>query len=410
MNQDEVEQYEGAIRWFQRHYPGVEFMFSVNDWHESFTHNAGGLRELSLRYGIPMIDFGRALHLSNRHYDGRNPVAGDGHPQAYAHYLWFKQIERAFEVVDPIKPGLPQVHLPERVSWHSIGWEGEQHTYAAPHARIRNGTGILLDDTTANLWAIAKEERIRVSIDGQVDDQPRLTTPLRNVRNSTFAAGRLSLGDRHIVEVVGTEAKIVAVDCKSAIERQWIGVGSARWQLGKQRVETFASQWGAPYGSEQVRLAAGESTTVETPGTFFSVAYADQPNGGQLVVEVDGHEAIRHSTDVPFRTASGEELWMENRRGARLVSYGLHSIRITAADGPVLVLGLFSYDTRSNRANERIVRGTAYPGETVTFAPAFKSRPLIVCGGGLRLSTAGATATGVTFHGDGPGVYEVIGE
>ncbi|MGE0760648.1 MAG: hypothetical protein AB7O38_26790, partial [Pirellulaceae bacterium] len=51
--QDELEQYEGAIRWFQRLYPGVEFVFSINDWREEFAENAGSLRELSLRYGIP---------------------------------------------------------------------------------------------------------------------------------------------------------------------------------------------------------------------------------------------------------------------------------------------------------------------------------------------------------------------
>jgi hypothetical protein len=407
---DEVEQYEGAIRWFQRHYPGVEFMFSVNDWHERFTANAGGLRELSLRYGIPMIDFARALHLSNRHYDGRNPMLNDAHPQAYAHYLWFKQIERAFEAVDPIEPGLPQMQLPERISWHTIGWEGEQQTYTAPNARFRQGTAIILDDTTVNVWTTGKEERVQISIDGQVDDQPRLSTPLRNVRNSTFAGGHLSLGDRHIVEVAGPEAKFTAVDCKRANERQWIGIDSPRWQIGKQVAEPFASQWGAPFGSQQLRLAAGETIAIDVPATFFSIAYVDQANGGQLVVEVDGREMLNQPTNVPFRTVGGEELLLENRKAVGPVAYGLHTIRLTAVAGPVSVLGLFSYDTRSNRANERVVRGTAYPGETITFTPPFKARPLVHCGGGLRFNASTTTATQVTFTGDGPGTYEIFGE
>ncbi len=193
---DEVEQYEGAIRWFQRHYPGVEFLFSINDWHERFTGNAGGLRELSLRYGIPLIDFGRALHLSNRHYDGRNPMTGDAHPQAYAHYLWYKQIERAFEAVDPIEPGLPQVQLPERVSSHSIGWEGEQHTYAAPHARLHHGTAVILDDTTVNLWATCKAERLQVR--STVNSTNNRARPCRSAtcatRRSPVVDSRLGIG------------------------------------------------------------------------------------------------------------------------------------------------------------------------------------------------------------------------
>ncbi len=407
---DEVEQYEGAIRWFQRHYPGVEFLFSINDWQERLTGNAGGLRELSLRYGIPLVDFGRALHLSNRHYDGRNPMEGDAHPQAYAHYLWYKQIERAFEAVDPIEPGLPQVQLPERVSWHSIGWEGDLNTYTAPDARIRQGTAIILDDTTVNLWATCSAERLQIRIDEQLGEQPRLPTPKRTVRNSTFAGGRLALGDRHVVEVVGSEAKLVAVDCKSAHERRWLGVDSPHWQIGAHELQPFASQWGAPYGAWQLRLPEGESIQIDVPATFISLAYADQPNGGRLAVGVDGHVLLEQPTNIAFHSANGDELWSENRRGIGPLPYGTHTVRIQALDGSVAVLGLFSYDTRANRAQERVLRGTAYPGETILFSPPFKARPLVQAGGGLLCQTNETSMRQVTFGGNGPGTYEIVGE
>ena len=125
---------------------------------------------------------------------------------------------------------------------------------------------------------------------------------------------------------------------------------------------------------------------------------------------MDAREALRQPTNVPFRTVQGEMLLMENRRGIGPFPYGLHSVRLTAVGGSVVVLGVFSYDTRANRANERVVRGTAHPGETISFAPSFKARPLILCSGGLRVSPAGATAEQVTFAGEGPGAYELVGQ
>ena len=201
---DEVEQFEGAIRWFQRHYPNVEFIFSVNDWREGVAQNVPALMELSLRYQIPFLNFGRTLNLAARHCALVAPVPGDGHLQAYAHDLWFKEIERAFEAVDPLEPGIPQVRLPERLSPHTLGWEGEARTYTAPHPRIRKGLGFILDDTVVNLWATCKDERVPISVDGKPLPGVRsLPMAKRDSRNSTFAAGRLSLGDRHIVEVPG---------------------------------------------------------------------------------------------------------------------------------------------------------------------------------------------------------------
>lgn len=410
-NVDEIEQYEGAIRWFQRHYPGVEFIFTVNDWRESFADNAGALRELSLRYGIPLVDFGRALHLTRRHDGTSSPMTGDAHPQAYVHYLWYKQIERTFEAVDPIQPGIAQAHLPERISPHTIGWEGDVQTYTAPHPRIRQGTGFILDDTVVNLWATCKEGRVSVSVDGQKSPNSRLSPMTRrDVRNSTFVIGKLSPGDRHIVEVAGSESRMMAVDAKTALNRQWTGAESPRWRLGDLRAKPFASQWGEPYGARQVEIPAGKSVEIELAGTLLSVAYVDRPGGGTLAVQVDGRDSLRQPTSVAFRTIAGENLMMENRRGIGSLAYGMHSVRIGAIGGPVALLGVFAYDTRANRANERVFRGTAFPGETISLNPPLRARPLVFCTGGLRAVAADTTFEQVRFAGDGPGEYQIVGE
>ena len=52
---DEIALFEGAIRWFQRHYPDTEFLFCMWQNRESYTPNTGHLMELSLRYGIPYV-------------------------------------------------------------------------------------------------------------------------------------------------------------------------------------------------------------------------------------------------------------------------------------------------------------------------------------------------------------------
>lgn len=409
---DEIALFEGAIRWFQRHYPGIEFLFCMFQNRESYTPNTGHLMELALRYQIPYIDFGRILSLATRHCNSYALVPNDGHPQAAGHYLWFKQIERAFDVADPIESGIAQLQLPERVSPYTLGWEGEVRTYVNPNPRIREGTAFILDDTVVNLWATCKDEKVGVLIDGGEAKSGSRLGPMgaRDVRNSTFATGKLTFGDRHIVEVTGTEARLVAVDAKTVPNRQWIGVESLRWHLGSLRPHAFASEWGAPYGSRQVLIPAGQSVEIELPGTYYSVAYADQPNGGTLRVEVDGRECLSQPTNVAFKNAKGDQLFLENRKGIRQLPYGMHTLRIAAANDPVALLGLFSYDTRANRSHERVLRGTACPGETIEFDPPFAARPLVSCTGGLRAASGDITAARARFGGDGPGGYEAVGE
>jgi hypothetical protein len=74
------------------------------------------------------------------------------------------------------------------------------------------------------------------------------------------------------------------------------------------------------------------------------------------------------------------------------------------------LLGLFQYDTRSNRDGERVLRGVAYPGEAISFDPPFQARPVVLCAGGLRVVPAGVAPGRVLFAGDGPGGYEIVGE
>jgi hypothetical protein len=415
----EVALFEGAIRWFQRHYPGVEFVFCMWNNVEGYTASTGYIAELALRYQIPCIDFARICHLATRHGNRYAFCPRDGHPQAAGHFLWAKQLERAFDAADPIASGVAQLYLPERLHPDTIGWEGEMQTYAwegePPHARpsprIYQGKAILLDDTVVNLWATCKEERVGVRVDGEPNSgSGRKGLARRDVRNSTFALGLLSLGDRHVVEVTGTDARLVAADCKVIVGRQWIGAESPRWTLGTLHPQAFASDWGAPYGSQQVVIPANGSVEIDFPGTDFSVAYVDRPGGGRLRVQVDGRDALDEPTDRPFTTAGGEKRFLENRKGIRHLPYGQHWIRVKAEEGPVALLGLFSYDTRCNRSGERILRGTAYPGETVQFVPPFASRPFVLLTGGLRFTPANLTPGELRLGGTSAGQYEIVGE
>jgi hypothetical protein len=86
----------------------------------------------------------------------------------------------------------------------------------------------------------------------------------------------------------------------------------------------------------------------------------------------------------------------------------MHTLRITPAERSVVLLGVFSYDARSNRRHERVLRGTAYPGETLRFATPFKARPIVLATGGLHVQASAATE--VEFAGEGPGGYEIVGE
>lgn len=404
---DEVAAFEGAIRWFQRHYPNVEFLFCM--WNRTEQNaSASMIKELTLRYGIPLVDIGRTLNLAQRtvHRDALFPK--DGHPQAVAHNLWGRALETAFQPVDPIKAGIPQQHLPERLSPYTIGWEGEMVSFAADSPRIYKGKAFVLEDTVVNLWANSTKEKVPVFVDGvEWKNGSRLGPRKRDPRNSTFTTGKLSLGDRHIVEV-GNEATIDAVDAKVVLNRVFIGVEDRRWNLSGNPV-AFESQWGAPYGNHKAVLQPGQKATLQWVGTDCSVAWFSKEKGGRLIVRVDGEEKRSLPTHEPMTLASGEVVHMENRAGILGFPYGLHTLEVEAVDGSVDLLGMFQYDTRPNLGNQRVVHGVVSPGATVPFGQPFRATPVVFGGNGVRIEKA--TTTGVTFHRDSaPGIFQATGE
>ncbi|MBN1343537.1 MAG: hypothetical protein JXQ73_12690 [Phycisphaerae bacterium] len=412
---DEVAVFEGAIRWIQRHYPHCEFLFCMFQNAGAYTPNTGDLQALSLRYQIPFLDYGRVADEVTRWCNRFALVPADGHPQAACHYLWFKQLEKAFECWDPVLPGQAQRQLPERAHANTYGWEGDVITCDAKSGRLKGGK-FVFEDTAVNCWAkIGKDAgqgdkaKPEPYVDG-VKFDTRYGMAARDIRNSTFRHGRCRLGDRHVLEIANPGAKLVCVDAKVCPDRRYLGVNDPRWRLGGAEVVEFKSEWGAPYGARQVMLSPGKAIGIDAVCTDVSVAYVDAPKAGTLKVSVDGVERLVQPANVPFLDVAKGEHFMENRKGILGLGFGLHVIRVEAVGAPVGVLGVFTYDSRSNRRLERRLIGQAAAGQTVSFSLPFKVRPMVICHGGLAVQTEDITRRNVTFSGRGVGGYEVIGE
>lgn len=405
---DEVAVFEGMIRWIQRHYPNTEFLFCMWQNYGSYTPNVGDLQALALRYQIPVVDFGKALDDVARWCNRYALVPSDGHPQAAAHFLWFKQIERAFECWDPIETGQAQLQLPERVHPNSYGWEGEIITYGESSGRLK-GNMFVFEDTAINCWGDAEEDQPVPFVDGRKDTSRR-KFPQRDIRNSLFRHGRTRLGDRHVVELVGKGARLTWVDAKVCPNRQFLGIANPSWSLQGAKASRFASEWGAPYGDQQALLRPGKAMEIEAVFTDLSVAYTDAPDGGTLKVIVDGQLKLEQPANLPFTDQSGQNHFMENRKGVLGLPFGVHLVRLEAVDKPVPVLGVFTYDSRSNRALERRLVGRSASGETIIFSQPFKARPLVLCHEALRVRSEDVFHDRVTFTGRGSGSYEVVGE
>ena len=398
--------FEATIRWMQARYPDCEFLFCMWQRTREYTHNTGNLMELALNYQIPYVDMGdRIDQLMN--YSNRYALCpADGHPQAAAHYVWFKSLEEAFEVADPIESGIAQKVLPRRLYPTAYGWEGEIVTYTDPSPRLVNNM-MILDDTTVNAWGTVPDKATAL-IDGEKRRDPRVF-PRRDIRNSMFTYGKLSLGDRHVLELTGEGAKLTAADCKLCPNREVLPVDSPRWLLGAKRLEVFFSKFGAPFGDKQVKLQAGQSISIWAAGTDLALAYVDDAQGGKLKVTVDEAAPVEIATNVPYKDATGKEIFMENRRGFRNLGYGLHKVNVEAVDGPVAVLGLVCYDTRSGDMGRRVT-GLAMPGQTIRFTPPFKVRPVVLGYGGLAVKPEDVTTTQVKFSGTAAGTFEAVGE
>ncbi len=413
---EELAAYEGAVRWFQRHYPDTEFLIAMWSFGEK-TRGAVMMRQLALRYGIPVVEVGREFALMTRHVNPNHLRPRDGHPQAGGHDLWGRLMERAFQVVDPIKPGLPQRQLPERISPYTVNWEGEMTTYDAASPRIRRKRGFIADDAMLNVWASGKVEKgkkLEFAINGvpSTDDRyesgsRRVPNSKRDERNSALAIGRLPLGERHFVEVTTPEAELIAVDAKTALNRRWHPISSALWEGRAATPERFASEWGAPYGEERLMLQPGQKVALSWAGTLASVAWLQQPGGGTLVASLDGAEPMKRATGELTKLAEGT-LHMEDRSALPQLPYGVHRLEVTAEGGPVALLGAFTYDTRANREAERVQAGIAAPGDRLTFSAAYQATPLVICAGGLKVERVSPTE--VIFSGTAPGNYQVMGE
>ena len=231
----------------------------------------------------------------------------------------------------------------------------------------------------------------------------RRSTPHRDSRNSLFRFGRCRLGDRHILELAGEGAKLTSVDAKTCPNRRWLGVENPRWRLDGAKPDPFNSRFGCPCGTHQILLAPGKSIALDAVFTDLSVAYADRTDGGILKVLVDDRPRLSQRTDVPYVDQAGKELYLENRKGILGLPYGLHTVRLEAADRAVAVLGVFAYDSRSNRREERRLVGYASAGETLTFSPPFAARPVVICNAPLRVRPDDVTPSQVTFSGEGVG-------
>ena len=398
--------FEASIRWIQQRYPDCEFIFCQFQNRGGYTPNPGDLMAIALRYQIPFMDYGKLCDDITRWCNPRALVPRDGHPQAVGHYFWFKTLEKAFEAWDPVPAGKAQLRLPSRLYQNSIGWEGVITTYKAPNPRIIDGKTVVLDDTAFNLWGTGDDKnRAEIIADHKKVGTLR-PTPVYDDRNSAFRHGNLTLGDRHVIEVKGENASITVIDMKTVNGRVYYPVTSKLWRKPCE-ASAFESQFGAPYGSSVIALAADAEAEITVPATDFSIAYADAEEGGTLVVLVDGKEALRIEANQPFIDIHDAKHFMENRKGILHLPYGMHTVTVKAEKAPVKLLGLFAYDTRPNRDAERVINGTAVAGEEYVFIPPFKATPVIHTFGDIKLSEA--TSGSAKFTGTS-GSFMAIGE
>jgi hypothetical protein len=348
---DEIAAYEGAVRWFQRHYPKVEFLSCMWIRDKGRKKSIGEpMRQLAKHYGFPFVDVGEMIIRNSKTANFYSLAPDGGHPQAGAHYLWFKQLEQIFEVADPVKDPIPQKYLPVRFNPYSYSWDGEMITFKAGDKRIVESR-MIIEDTAFNLWAKHqakdKKDLMHIIIDGkrQKDAGRGKGMDSRNVRNSTFVYGRLSLGDRHIIEVAGTAPQLVAVDNKIALNRKFYSVNNAKWKKSA-KLSKFKSTWGAPYGDKMAILKSGHKMLINVKADALSIAYVDDKNGGTLTAKVDGSSKLEQPTNIPFTDSEGKKHYIENRKGITGLKYGKHSVEISAKDHDVKILGIYTYDAR----------------------------------------------------------------
>jgi len=344
---DEIAAYEGAVRWFQKRYPQVEFVSCM--WiRDKGSRNSiwQPMQKMCLHYGIPFVDAAQMLQDLKKTCNEYALAPDGGHPGAACHYLWFKQLEKVFEVPGQAQAGIPQRHLPKRMNPYTYGWEGNSIRFESPNPRFVRDKIMIIEDCAFNIWANNKKDLTKLLLDGQPATDAghgRHSWSKPYPRNSSFVHGHLKLGDRHIIELPDPDARLSAVDCKVCPNRKFFGVDSDKWQ-GKQIVKPFDSLCGAPYGKKALHLDPGESLKISLEGTDLSIAYVDRLTGGNLIVEIDGKESFTQPTDIPYQDSKGQNFFLENRRGVTGLKNQKHQIRLQARKNPVWILGIFTYN------------------------------------------------------------------
>lgn len=344
---DEIAVFEGAIRWFQKHYPQVEFVNCMWIRTESDKLNES-MPELCAHYGIPFIPVNELIRGLNQTSNYFALAPDGGHPQSAAHYLWFKQLEKAFEVGGELKEPLPQKHLPERMNPYSYLWEGEMIRFEQGNPRLVENRMMIVEDGPFNVWAAhdAKNENMQIAINGEIvkDSGRGRNSPSIDLRNSAFVYGRLAVGERHIFELIGENPRLVGVDNKVAPAKQFFPAGDAAWQTGAVAAD-WESAWGYPYGNKIYTLKAGETAKIALSAEVISVAWVDEENGGAFEAIVDGETVWSQQTNVPFMSQDGNSHYIENRRAIPLKDEARRELTIRALDGEVKILGVYGYST-----------------------------------------------------------------
>jgi hypothetical protein len=87
----------------------------------------------------------------------------------------------------------------------------------------------------------------------------------------------------------------------------------------------------------------------------------------------------------------------------------MHSVVLKAKDAPVPVLGMFTYDSRSNLSAQRELTGKASGGDVIEFGTPFKAKPVVICSGGLSVNSTDVSKEMVRFSGSS-GEFQIIGE
>lgn len=405
--EDEIAVFEGAIRWFQTHFPQVEFLVAIHNREESYTSASRYMEELGLIYQFPVMNLGRSMHALSRYVPVESLTPKDGHPQAAYQFLWARELHKAFWASDPVLPGIAQQHLPMPAHPLAFAWQGEMETYLADSPRIYQKSAIIADEQVINLWSSTTDKNAKVWINGKERaTSRRRSMTARDERNSSFATGQLPFGDRNIIEVTGSEAILVAADCKIPQARQVFTAGDAGWLNRPRPAEDYISAWGHPYGKQQVVLQAGESMEIRVAGDAFAVAYMDEPSGGTLSVEIDGTIQKEITANEPFKLQSGESVYLENRKGIPSLSFGIHKVKITAKTAPVRFLSLYAYQHQPP-APARVLTGFASPGQKIRVSPAPRALPIVHTSGGLNVDFAASTPEEIHFSGSSAGSFRV---